>query len=254
MTRGLIAKLVLSGLVVLACVDAAQAGLIFGRRKRGNDCCCEGGYSGGGYGYSRSGSGYGGYAYAPMYGNSYACGGQQGGSYGGYASYPMPMGGGYVMGTGEPNMFLNITSSTNTQLTAEKARLRIQVPTADARLWVNNQMIQMGGTDRSLDITLGNAVQTQSNYPPTTPPVPNQQVNPQPQKFTITAQWVKDGREVVRKKEVEVKAGQESTVTFSDNEALAPDQNGNGNTEQIQTNPNALPPNPNGTTPKPDKP
>jgi uncharacterized protein (TIGR03000 family) len=218
MTRGLVAKIVLSALAVLACVDDAEAGR---RRKRGSDCCCEGGSSSG---YSSSG----------MYSNAYAssCSCQQ---TGGYASntYPMPMGGGTTSGYGDPNQFGNVQFSIAGAgaVAADKARVRIQLPTAETRLWINNQQVQPGSTDRSFDISLP------AN---------------QPMKYTLTAQWVKDGREVVRKKEVEIRQGQESTVAFSDADEAA--------SEQVPTNPNVSPRpisppiRPDNGLPKPDRP
>jgi uncharacterized protein (TIGR03000 family) len=232
MARGLIAKIVLTALAVLVCVDDAEAGR---RRRRGNDCCCE---SGSGYGGGYRTSGYGGYGYSTgMSSNMYAsCGCQSGG--GGYVSTnPMPMGTGQVqMGTGYPGYTTGYGDTTQFGMVqysqagtgaipSDKSRLQIRVPSADARLWINNQQIQVGGAERALDVA-----------------VPSGQA----QKYTLTAQWVKDGREVVRKKEVEVRPGQETTVMFSDSE-----QDAGVSNEQIPVNP-TTPPNPN--QPKRDNP
>jgi uncharacterized protein (TIGR03000 family) len=221
--------MLLAGLAVLVCVDTADAA----RRRRGNNCCCDGygyGYSGGGYRMS----GYGGYSYgSPVYSTGYAsaCTCQPTG----YAStYPVPMGGGTVSGYGDPNQYgtVQYSAAGTGAIPADKARLRVQVPTAETLLWVNNQQVQMGGTDRSADVAL---------------------MNNQSQKFTLTAQWVKDGRQIVRKKEVELRPGQESTVTFSDADEA-------GVSEQIPSNPNVSPTpvnppiRPDNNLPKPDRP
>jgi uncharacterized protein (TIGR03000 family) len=206
MTRGLVAKIVLTALAVLVCVDDAEAGR---RRRRGNDCCCESGTGGSG----NYGGGYSGYASAtPTYSNMYASGCQ---STGPVSTYPTPMGGGYTTGYGDPRQFgvVQFSEAGTGAIASDKGRLRIHVPMPDARLWINNQQIQMGGADRTLDVSLA------SN---------------QSQKYTLTAQWTKDGREIVRKKEVEVRPGQESTVTFSDTDDA-------GGSEQIPSNPNATP-------------
>jgi len=239
MARGLLAKIVLTALAALVCVDDAEAGRR--RRRGGGDCCCESGYGGGGYGY---GGGYGGgYASGGMYSSS--CGCQSGG--GGYVSaYPMPMGGGqmpmgsgYVQGgytTGYGDMsqfgnqagFVQYSQATGGAIASDKSRLHIRVPSADARLWINNQQVQVGGAERALDVAVGSGQQQQ--------------------KYTLTVQWIKDGREVVRKKEVDARPGQETTVTFSDSDQDA----GVSNNEQLPVNPNPNQVNPN--QPNPNQP
>ena len=72
---------------------------------------------------------------------------------------------------------------------------------------------QFSGMDRVIDVTLNPSQAT---------------------KYTLTAQWVKDGREVVRKKEVELLPGQETKVAFSDMDS---------GSNSVPTNP---PINPNG--------
>ena len=66
-------------------MDVAQGGLIFGRRNRGNDCCCESGYGYSGYGgYCAYGGGYrsNGYVYSgPMYTSGYAYSGSMNGGF-----------------------------------------------------------------------------------------------------------------------------------------------------------------------------
>jgi hypothetical protein len=205
----MLAKGVLVALVSMASVDAAQGGLIFGRRNRGNDCCCEGGYGSGG-GYGRSGYRMNGYGYSgSMYSDGYAYSGPvyNGTMYGGstYSGNMYgPTSGGYAMGnatSGYADANLGIVHfeiAGGDTVGANKGRLRINMPSNDARLWINNQQAQFSGTDRVIDVTLNPSQAT---------------------KYTLTAQWVKDGREVVRKKEVELLPGQETKIAFSDMDA-----------------------------------
>jgi uncharacterized protein (TIGR03000 family) len=109
----------------------------------------------------------------------------------------------YTSGYADPN------AMSSGALTNDKTRLRVEVPTAETKIWVDQHLVQSSGTQRSIDMPV-----TSSS----------------PQKVTITAQWWKDGREVVRKKEVDIRGGQEATVTFTDADAGMPG-------EQIQTNP-----------------
>lgn len=212
MNRGLVVKFVLGGLVMLAAVDSVQAGIIFRRGWR-NDCCYDG-Y----YGYGRANYGYRGnsYAYAmPVYSNAYVnnCCCQPTGTMMASGMMAAP----YTSGYADPNAM----TSSNASLTADKTRLRVQVPTAETQIWVDQHLVQSSGTNRSIDMP----------YSTTSP-----------QKVTITAQWMKDGREVVRKKEVELRGGQEATIQFSDAEVVG---------EQIQTSPNGVP---DASRPNPDKP
>jgi len=209
----MLAKGVLVALVSMASVDAAQGGLIFGRRNRGaNDCCCEGGYGGGGYGgygrgYRMSGAGYAtqysnGYAYNGGYGyDGYAYSGpvyNSGPVYSGSTTYGGYASGNAMSGYADPNMGnVQFDTASGDQVGANKARIRLHMPSNDARLWINNQQAQYSGTDRVIDVTLN----------------PNQAT-----KCTLTAQWSKDGREVVRKKEIELLPGQETKVAFGDTE------------------------------------
>jgi uncharacterized protein (TIGR03000 family) len=129
----------------------------------------------------------------------------------------------YTSAYADPNA---VVPSTGGALTGDKVRLRVQVPTAETRIWVDQHLVQSMGTDRSIDIPFSST---------------------SAQKVTITAQWMKDGREVVRKKEVDLRGGQEATVSFTDAESSAPGVDG----EQIPANPNPLP---DVNRPKPDKP
>lgn len=193
MNRGCIIKLVLGGLVTLAAVDAAQAGLIFRRGWR-NDCCCDGYYS-----YGRSnGCCYAAPAYSYGYANNNCC--APGGTMVAMGMAPAP----YTAAYEDPNAVVPLNSGS---LTGDKTRMRVQVPTSEARVWVDQQFVPASGTERSIDVPLS---------------------VPGGQKVTVTVQWVKDGRDVVRKKDVTVRSGQEASVIFSDADALA---------EQILSNP-----------------
>jgi hypothetical protein len=193
MDREMAVKFVLGGLVTLAVVDAAQAQL-FRRRAARNYCCCQGYYSSGS-GFGGMNSGYqGSYAYSsPVYTNMYAT-----------TTTAAPP---YVAGYRDPNTIT--PSDPGAPLTNDKTRLRVEVPTADTKIWVDQNFVQSTGIQRSIDMPF---------------------TSTSPQKVTITAQWWKDGREVVRKKDVDIRGGQEATVTFTDADAGLPG-------ERIPTNP-----------------
>lgn len=212
MNRGLSVKFALSGLVALAVVDAAQA-QIFRRRAWRNDCCCDYGYGNRGVDYGYRGNNY---AYsAPMYSSAYVnnCCCQPTGTMMASGVASMPSTSAYA----DPN------AMNNGALTGNSTRVRVQVPTAETQIWVDQHLVQSSGTDRSINMPLNSA---------------------SAQRVTITAQWLKDGHEVVRKKEVEIRGGQEATVNFTDSDAMAPG-------ELIQTNPNNTP---DLNRPNPDKP
>jgi uncharacterized protein (TIGR03000 family) len=201
MTRGLVAKVTLGALAALACVDAAQAGLIFRRgNRRGNDC-----YQGGGY--MSSGSMGGGYAYSgSMYGQQYVSGPMYAGMGPTTSAYVDPYS---VPAAAGP-------------VAADKARVKIRVPSADVRLWINNNMVHAAGTERVFDLPLNAG---------------------QPTKYTVTAQWMKDGREFVAKKEIEARAGQEADVAIAETDGAMT------NTEKLPVTPNPEPPKPNPPNP-----
>jgi hypothetical protein len=108
--------------------------------------------------------------------------------------------GSYSTGYGDPNQTAAPPLHGGTQasgtIAPDRGRLRVQVPTPDVRLWVNNQVVQLGGTERVFDVGVTGGSQ----------------------KMTLTAQWMKDGREIVRKKEVDVRPGQETPVTIDESD------------------------------------
>jgi uncharacterized protein (TIGR03000 family) len=109
--------------------------------------------------------------------------------------------GSYSTGYGDPNQTtappLHGGAQASGAIAPDRGRLRVQVPASDVRLWVNNQFVQLSGTERVFDVGVTGG---------------------QPQRMTLTAQWIKDGREVVRKKEVDVRPGQETSVTIDESD------------------------------------
>lgn len=200
MDRGFVVRIVLGGLAALAAADAAQAGIIFRRGWR-NDCCCDSdnatGYRGGYHAYG-----------TPMNSNAYAnCCSQPAGTMVVTGMAPAP----YTTAYGDPNLIPQPNAGTSIR---DKVRMSVQVPTADTRIWVDQQFVQSSGTNRAIDVPLTTA-----------------------QRVTVTAQWMKDGREVVRKKEVALRSGQDATVSFSDADVMAPAVPG----DSIQGNSGATP-------------
>ena len=68
--------------------------------------------------------------------------------------------------------------------------------------------------------------------------------NNQQTKYTLTAQWFKDGREVVRKKDVELQPGQETRIAFGDSDSAT-------NGTELNSNPVTPIPAPNGQPQQP---
>lgn len=77
-----------------------------------------------------------------------------------------------------------------------QALLRVRVPREDARVWIENAPMRQGGTDRLF------------NSPPLDPG--------KDYSYTVRASWMANGQEVVREKEVRIRAGQQSAVNFVD--------------------------------------
>jgi uncharacterized protein (TIGR03000 family) len=218
MKRVTILGLVLSGLMLLLGAETAQAQYRYGRGYGGY-----GGYSGyGGYyspGYRSYGwpsYGYGSYAqpyntwsysspryysgyptyytpryssgYTPYYGTTYYSGPTY---YPGttYYSGPTDMSRAQAPASGSYQSFYAGPPA------ADRARLHIVLPTADAQLWVENEATQQRGNDRWFDSP---PVQAGKDY-----------------MYTLRARWMQNGREVTAKKDVTFRAGQQTTVTFA---------------------------------------
>jgi uncharacterized protein (TIGR03000 family) len=168
-----------------------------------------GGYHGGGYGGYNHGGGYGGYYHHGGYG-AYPF------FYGGYSSYPYygNWGQGYYAGPGyysaPPVVYSDGTyGSTVVQggtpattqsfysgpsAGAQETRLRVIVPSADARVWVGGKETQQRGTERSF----------------VSPPLPAGKTYT----YSVRATWMDGDREVSRDKEVDVVPGQEAILRF----------------------------------------
>jgi len=188
-----LAKLVLSAAALMACVDNAQA--FFFRRAWRNDC----GYAGhSGPGYYAGGMGYRVAQMGPLPG------------YGGYARGWYPAGS-YVINPAPANGTVSAYGDPNSAY--GQAKLRVQLPVPDARVWINNDQVRSEGRDRSIDVPV---------------------LRDQTQRVVVTAQWTKDGHDVIRKKEVEMRAGQDLSVNFEESEAVVP-------AEPLPTNPAPLP-------------
>lgn len=140
-----------------------------------------GGYYGGYGGYAGN---YGGYYGSPHYGGGYAYPRYYGGPQGGYSSMYEPLYGGY------PRMPA-LTESNPTQV-----RLRVLLPSSDARLWIQGVPMQVAGTERAF---FSPALEPGKNYV-----------------YKLRATWMEGGREVSKDKEAVVIPGQETTVSFKE--------------------------------------
>jgi uncharacterized protein (TIGR03000 family) len=85
----------------------------------------------------------------------------------------------------------------------DRARVRVMVPTREARVWFENDATKQQGTDRLY----------------TSPPLERGR----PYHYTIKASWLENGREITREQTVPVRAGQEVVANFTEaNDEYAP--------------------------------
>ncbi|HEY1379968.1 MAG TPA: TIGR03000 domain-containing protein [Gemmataceae bacterium] len=198
------------------------------------------GYGGMQYGYPGQ-YGYGGYGgfYQPgtvyNYPGSYTFGQQYGMPQYGYTQqYPMVQNSGVVQAGYQP---MGTTGQPMGQQMGNTARLTVKVP-QNAQLWVENQqMPQQGGQERVM------------NSPPLQPG--------QTYHYTIKAQWDDNGHQTTQERMVNVQAGANVTVDFTQPEGQQP-QPPQGTTPQTRPEPvgtpttPTTPPNPpTGTRPTP---
>lgn len=167
----------------------------YGNRGFGNN------FYGNGYGYNRPYSGFGigignpgGYGYGTQ-------------RYSNYSNYPIYSGNTYSQPGYYNNSGYVVDSQTYQQpSTSEslyampaaqggKARLRVTVPTPETKLMVNGAATSQTGLDRIFES-------------------PNLEGGRQ-HTYTLEAVWTVNGQEVVRKQDVNVVPGQETTVTFA---------------------------------------
>ncbi|MBX7106060.1 MAG: TIGR03000 domain-containing protein [Gemmataceae bacterium] len=87
------------------------------------------------------------------------------------------------------------TPQSVTPLAADKVRLHIYLPSTDARLLINGEATTQQGSYRLFDSPAMDADKTWV--------------------YAFSATWMHNGREVTRKKEIDVKTGQEYTVEFT---------------------------------------
>lgn len=163
-------------------------------------------YNGGREGYNR---GYDrGYGYGGAFGLGYGLGyGSDFGYYGGLG-YGLPLGGygyspSYYNTTpsyySEPSMVLPTTQIRDsyypaTQAPQTFANLKVLVPSADTKVWFENQPTKQTGMDRVFESP---SLDANHNYT-----------------YTIKAQWMANGKKVDRERVVNVQAGQNLTVNF----------------------------------------
>jgi uncharacterized protein (TIGR03000 family) len=166
-----------------------------------------GGYGYGGYGYrGYGGYPYGGYGYGyPGYyrsGVSIGIGGSPYG-YGYYDPYAFPryaprtayIAPSYVV-TPRANLeYYSQPAYSQPAYSADEARIRVTVPSADARVWLDDYETRQKGTQRSFSTPSLTRDRTYS--------------------YSVKATWEENGKEVSRTRQVDVKAGQETAVDFS---------------------------------------
>jgi uncharacterized protein (TIGR03000 family) len=168
-----------------------------------------GGYGWDGYGwggrgyspyYSRWSPGfYGGGFSRPYYGGSYAMSSpyyySSGPSYFSSSSGLTSGGPGYVMGdTGTSGAYRTFYSGPGR--TGTEALVRVNVPNAEANVWFDDTQTQQKGANR---LFISPPLETGKSY-----------------SYNIRASWMgPDGQEVTRERQVDVRPGQEATVTFT---------------------------------------
>lgn len=221
MKRNLFVCTALGMLALLVLPDVASAQRRGGRSTwGGGGWDGGGGYGGwnrgyGGFGYGGYGYGYPGY-YGGYYGNRYGYGYPSSRYYGAYdygyqpySTYDYGYQPTYDYGSQQPYSTYeeNRTPDAdytyseqgsrdgyNTGRSNDVASLRVILPTADAKVWVEGQETRQRGTDRVF----------------TSPPLEKGKSY----HYTIKARWNQDGRQVEREKTVPVQAGRQAVANF----------------------------------------
>lgn len=207
MRRTFVLSIALSAAALLVTADTAQAqrwGVGIGRGGIGF------GYGYGNYGYPGGywGNHYG-YGYPGYWGGNYNYGrgyGWRGYSNFGYVpnyvySYPSYRYGysGYAIPAYSSSAYRSDMQGYQSMYGAESTdtvRLRILVPEPDTRVWIDNNQTQQQGYDRIFE----------------SPHLaPGHQY-----KYHVKATWMENGKEVTKVKDVDVTAGQMTTVRFGD--------------------------------------
>jgi len=206
----------LSGLLLLASAESAQAQSRYGRSWGGYSGYGSGGYYAPSYrsygwptnnygwsgpyntwSYSNPNYYYGGYpsyyttpgyryGSTPYYGTTY---------YSGPTYYSAPS---MAQAPSLGNYQSFYSGPATTSVAADRARLHVVLPTPDAQLWVENEATQQQGPERWFDSP---PVQAGKDY-----------------MYTVRARWTQNGRQVEAKKDVTVRAGQETTVAFNNSD------------------------------------
>ncbi len=121
---------------------------------------------------------------------------------GGYASFPGSMDQRVIQGSG--TIVNQPTGSSDFQFTGsdlprdkDKAYVDVMLPRPDARVWFGDQPTGQTGQHR---IFVSPSLQANKDFV-----------------YTIKAQWMENGQEVTRQKDVDVRAGQQAHVSFVDN-------------------------------------
>jgi uncharacterized protein (TIGR03000 family) len=218
----------LAGCLALAAVEAAQAQVSFGMGRgyggRSGFAVSVGSpYSSFGYGsspwmygggYSPYGSrfGYpaysGGYWNTPFYG-TYSNWSYPGGwryqypqavqTYGTWStpgySAPLTTSDSYVQGMPQSGTYTSFYSGPPMTVDNDKLLLTVQVPSSDARLWIDGKATQQRGFERTFV---------------------SPSLDPGTYTYSLKATWDENGREVTREKQVRFQPGRQMTVAFDD--------------------------------------
>lgn len=171
------------------------------------------GYYGGYRGYPYYGYGFGypwgigisiGRSYSPYYGYGYGSGYGYGYGDGAYvSSYSTPVYGQTVSLDSVPTAeSYRANTASAYPLAPDKVRLLVLVPTPDVELRINDQLMDQPGTDRLFDSP---AMEPGKTYI-----------------YKLQATWSRDGRQITRKKQIDVVPGQAYTVEFKFEAEVAP--------------------------------
>jgi len=92
---------------------------------------------------------------------------------------------------------------------ANTINLRVLVPDASARVWIENELMSIQGSER---LFYSPPVDTGKSY-----------------NYTVKASWMENGKEVTREKTLDVKAGQEFIVNFNEAPSSSSSNNNQNN-------------------------
>lgn len=188
MKKPIIIGVLAFSMLLLAALEKAQAQFYFGGSRRGFSVGVDTPYFSGYYG--RPSYRYGTYrdGYYPYGRSSWYYGPEYRYSSPGYVIYDSPPA--YVVEDTRRRSFYEGPNGTDS-----RAQLRIRLPDANAKVWINDTLTRQEGAERTFISPI---------------------LQPGDYTYNVKASWMENGSEIVREKQAQVRPGQETLVSFMD--------------------------------------